>query len=89
MCIIRVYIALCLKCAKRPSFKILRFLCMCIGIKNHIVPCEKCIFWCEKRCKWILALGGPKTYGYSATYVTLYQCISILVECKSDGSQKP
>ena len=21
---------------------------MCIGVKNHIVTCEKCMSWCEK-----------------------------------------
>ena len=23
-------------------------MCICVGVKNHIVTCEKCIFWCEK-----------------------------------------
>ena len=23
-------------------------ICICIGVKNHIVTCEKCMFWCEK-----------------------------------------
>ena len=31
--------------------KSVKKMCTCIGIKNHIVTCEKCIFWCEKRCK--------------------------------------
>ena len=22
---------------------------MCVGVKNHIVTCKKCMFWCEKR----------------------------------------
>ena len=35
---------------------------MCRGVKNRIVTCEKCIFWCEKRYEGILALGSPKTH---------------------------
>ena len=23
-------------------------MCMCVGVKNHIVTCKKFIFWCEK-----------------------------------------
>ena len=38
---------------------------MCGCVKNCIVTCEKFIFWCEKGCEWILALGGLKTtYSY-------------------------
>ena len=39
---------------------------MCIRVKNHIVTCEKCMFWCEKGYKWIGVLGSPKTY-YSSS----------------------
>ena len=31
--------------------KIVKKICMCVGVKNHIVTCEKCMFWCEKRYK--------------------------------------
>ena len=27
-------------------------MCMCGGIKNCIVTCEKCMFWWEKGYKW-------------------------------------
>ena len=30
---------------------------MCVGVKNCIVTCEKCIFWCGKRYQLILQLG--------------------------------
>ena len=35
---------------------------MCVGVKNRLVTCEKCMFWSEKRYKWILALGSYKTH---------------------------
>ena len=41
--------------------KSVKKMCMCAGVKNHIVTCEKCMFWCEKGYKWILAPGSPKT----------------------------
>ena len=25
--------------------------CVCVGVKNHIVTCRKCMFWCEKGYK--------------------------------------
>ena len=31
--------------------KIVKKICMYVGVKNHIVTCEKCMFWCEKRYK--------------------------------------
>ena len=37
-------------------------MCMRDYVKNRIVTCEKCVFWCEKRYKRISALGSPKTY---------------------------
>ena len=37
-------------------------MCICVGVKNHIVTCEKCIFWCEKGYERILALDSPKAY---------------------------
>ena len=43
---------------------------MCVGVKNHIVTCEKCMFWYEKMYKWILALGSPKTY-YSNSQIKI------------------
>ena len=39
---------------------------MCVGVKNHIATCEKCMFWCEKGYEWFLALGSPKTYYYGS-----------------------
>ena len=26
-------------------------MCLCGGVKNRIVTCEKCMFWCEKGYK--------------------------------------
>ena len=37
-------------------------MCMCVGVKNRIVTCEKCMFSCEKGYKWIGVLGSPKIY---------------------------
>ena len=47
---------------------------MCVSVKNHIATCEKSIFWCEKRYKWILARGGQKTYcwPYQTSMVELF-----------------
>ena len=28
--------------------KSVKRMCMCVGVKNRIVTCEKCMFWCEK-----------------------------------------
>ena len=33
-------------------------MCLCGGVKNRIVTCEKCMFWCEKGYKWIGTLGS-------------------------------
>ena len=40
-------------------------MCICVGVKNHIVTCEKFIFCCEQGCEWIWVLGSPKTYYYA------------------------
>ena len=37
-------------------------MCMCGGVKNRVATCKKCMFWCEKGYKRIMALGSPKTY---------------------------
>ena len=29
--------------------KSVKEMCMCGWVKNRIVTCEKCMFWCEKR----------------------------------------
>ena len=44
------------------GLKSVKKMCMCVGVKSSIVTYEKCMFWCEKGYKRILALGGPKTY---------------------------
>ena len=28
--------------------KSVKRMCMCVGVKNRIVTCEKCMFWCKK-----------------------------------------
>ena len=37
-------------------------MCLCDGIKNCIVTCEKCMFWCEKGYEQIRPLGSCKTH---------------------------
>ena len=44
---------------------------MCVGVKNRIVTCEKCMFWCEKGYEWILVLGSPKKYYYGAEFADI------------------
>ena len=37
---------------------------MCIGdyVKNHIVTCQKSMFWCAKGISEFGVLGSPKTH---------------------------
>ena len=37
-------------------------MCMCVGVNNRIVTCEKLIFWFEKGYEWIGVPGSCKTY---------------------------
>ena len=37
-------------------------MCICDYVKNRIGTCKKCVFWCEKGYKQIIALSSPKTY---------------------------
>ena len=45
-------------------------MCMCDGVKNCIVTCEKCIYQCEKGYVWIMALIRPNIY---------YSCVKKLL----------
>ena len=49
-------------------------MCMCVGVKNHIVTCEKCMFWYKKEYEWILALGSPKKYYFHRTLLAMSGC---------------
>ena len=42
------------------SIKSVKTMCLCDGIKNHIVTCEKCMFWSKKGNKRIYDAGWPK-----------------------------
>ena len=54
--------------------KSLKKMCMFVGVKNHIDTCKKCMFWCEKRYKWILALGSPKAYCLRSCAFKIWYC---------------
>ena len=52
--------------------KSVKKMCTCDYVKNRIVIYEKCIFWCEKRYKWIGVPGSPQNI------LLLKQCYSCL-----------
>ena len=68
------------------SIKGVTRMCLWGGIKNYVVTCEKCMFWCEKEYKWIGALGSCKTHYLSLVLLNLllhHFCFFYLVSCLS------